>query len=230
MKLGIKQFLAATLACLAAAAACAQAAPPAEASDVVLRRFVERVAAGQPGRIEVKLGQIDSRLQLAPCARIEPFLPAGTRLWGRTSIGVRCVEGANWSVALPVTVSVFGKALVSTGPLAAGSAPTAQDFRIDEVDLTRDNVALVSDPNQLAGRVLARPLAAGLPLRADHLRVPATIAAGDPVKIRVMGEGFSITADGIALAQAGDGQMLRVRTDNGKVVAGIVHDRTVEVK
>ena len=196
----------------------------------LLKQFVERSAGSTPGRIEVTLGQLDPRIQLAPCARIEPFLPAGTRLWGRTSIGVRCIEGANWTVTLPVTVSVFGHALVATNALAAGATPGEQDFRLDEVDLTRESGTVVTDLALLANRVLARPLAAGQALRADHLRVPSTIAVGDPVKVTVVGDGFSIATDAVALAPAADGQPLRVRTENGKILSGKVKDRVVEVR
>lgn len=195
----------------------------------LLRQFVER-SSGASGRIEVTLGQLDPRIRLAPCARIEPFLPPGVRLWGRSTIGVRCVEGANWTVSLPVTVSVFGPALVANTSLAAGRPPVEQDFRLEEVDLTREAGNVVTDATQLVNRVLARPLAAGQALRADHLKVPATIASGDPVKVRVLGEGFSIAAEAVALAPAGDGQTLRVRTENGKILSGTVRDRIVEVR
>jgi flagella basal body P-ring formation protein FlgA len=204
-------------------------AQQADTGENVVRRFVER-AAGASGRVEVRLGQLDPRLQLAPCARIEPFLPPGTRLWGRTTIGVRCIEGANWSVALPVTVSVYGKALVAASPLAVGASPTPTDFRVEEVDLTRESAALVTETTQLEGHVLARGIAAGQVLRADHLKVPITVSVGDPVRIRVIGEGFSITGEGFALGPAGEGQLLRVRTESGKILAGTVRDRTIEVR
>lgn len=205
----------------------AQAAPDGGAQ--LLRQFVER-SAGTAGRVEVTVGQLDPRIQLAPCGRIEPFLLPGVRLWGRASIGVRCIEGANWSVSLPVTVSVFGRALVANAAMAAGATPAETDFRLDEIDLTREPGTLVTEPTQFANRVLARPMAAGQALRADYLRIPSTIVAGDPVKVRVVGDGFSIAADAIALAPAGEGQPLRVRTENGKILSGRVRDRIVEIR
>src|SRR3989344_4914921 len=50
-------------------------------------------ASGLPLRMEVSVASLDSRLRLAPCARVEPYLPVGARLWGRTRLGLRCVEG-----------------------------------------------------------------------------------------------------------------------------------------
>ncbi|HLT26639.1 MAG TPA: flagellar basal body P-ring formation chaperone FlgA [Zeimonas sp.] len=212
-----------------------------------LRRWLEETAAstwtmrlpdgsgagesdGAGLRIEVQVGRLNSGLRLAPCARIEPFLPANARLWGRGYVGVRCTEGASWSTMIPVTVSVFGPALVANLPMPAGTMPRAEDFRIEEVDWTRAPGVPVTDPAWLEGRSLGRPLSAGQVLRADDLRVPQTIAAGDPVRIRVLGNGFSISASGFAMASAGDGQPLRVRTETGRMLVGTVRDRIVEIR
>jgi flagella basal body P-ring formation protein FlgA len=60
-------------------------------------------------RREVVVGELDPRLHLAPCDQVEPFLPVGTRLWGKTRLGLRCNQGVvKWSVFLPITVKVFG--------------------------------------------------------------------------------------------------------------------------
>ncbi len=214
----------------AASAAATPAASRAPAGNVdPILQFVER-SVGTGRRFEVKIGELDPRLQLAPCNRIEPFLPPGGRLWGRSFVGLRCLQGAAWSVSLPVTVTVWGPSLVAASALPAGMQPGPADFRLEEVELTREPATLVADTAQLAGRVLSRPMAAGQPLRADHLRVLPTISAGDPIKIRVIGEGFSIVTDGVALSPGGDGQPLRVRMESGKIVSGTVRDRSVEIR
>lgn len=181
-------------------------------------------------RVEVQLGRLNPGLRLAPCERIEPFLPANARLWGKSHIGVRCVAGASWTTMLPVTVSVFGPALVANVPMSVGSLPDPRDFRVDEVDWTRARSAPVADPALLAGRSLGRPLSAGQVLYANDLRIPQTVSAGDPVRIRVLGPGFSVSATGFAMAGAGEGQSLRVRTEAGRMLVGTVRDRAVEVR
>ena len=58
-------------------------------------------------RIEIEPGQLDPRLKLTPCRRIEPYLPTGSTAWGRTRVGLRCLQGpTRWNVYLPVTVRV----------------------------------------------------------------------------------------------------------------------------
>lgn len=212
----------------AAAARGAQANPQAAAASDAIHRLIADEIGGQR-RIEVRVGQLDPRLRLAACARAEPFVPHGARLWGRSSIGVRCVDGASWTVMLPVTISVFDEVLVANATMAAGSVPTPADFRLQEVDLTRQHGALVTDPAQLDGRVLARALAAGQPLREDAMKLPPVFSSGDPVPLLVAGQGFTITSDGIAMGSAGEGQRLRVRTNNGRIVVGQVRDRVVHL-
>lgn len=215
---------------LAAAALFPPAAAAADpTADAIIERFV-RNSAGAGQRIEVEVGQLDPRVQLAPCERIEPYVTPGARLWGRTIINVRCVAGASWSVSLPLTVRVYGQALVANGTLLANAPAGPQDFHLAEIDLTRESGQLLTDASLLAGKTLARPMAAGQTLRADYLRVQQTVAPGDPVRVRLLGNGFEIAAEGTALSGAGDGQTVRIRMESGRVVAGTVRDRAVEIR
>ena len=129
-----------------------------------------------PLRMEVSVGQLDERLRLSPCARIEPYLPAGARLWGRTRLGLRCLEGATrWSVFLPVTVKAFGPAWVLTGDVKAGAVLSEADATEMEVDWAAENAAIVADPAVWVGQVASRPLKAGQALRQPMLRAPQVL-------------------------------------------------------
>ncbi|MGB7182314.1 MAG: flagellar basal body P-ring formation chaperone FlgA, partial [Burkholderiaceae bacterium] len=161
--------------------------------------------------------------------KIEPFMPGGVRLWGRTTIGVRCVSGARWSIGLPVTVKVFGKALVATRQLAARSSLAPSDVELREVELSRQPGQPLTDISAIDGQMTTRPLRAGQTLLPYHVAFAPTISAGDPVRVQVTGAGFTVLATGSALAAGRDGQPLRVRTDTGKVLVGTLKGRTVEI-
>ena len=99
--------------------------------DTSVRKQLVSQLSQQPGiKVDVAIGSLDPRLQLAPCQRVEPFLPPSVVLWGKTVMGVRCVAGATWSVTVPVQVTVTGPALVAATNLNAGSTPSDQDFKI----------------------------------------------------------------------------------------------------
>ncbi|HUP05859.1 MAG TPA: flagellar basal body P-ring formation chaperone FlgA [Caldimonas sp.] len=228
--------LATALIALAPHDARAQAAP-ADAIDPALAKQIQDLA-GAPGamvrgatRIEVEIGTLDPRLHLAPCQRIEPYLPAGARLWGKTRVGLRCVQGPSpWNVYLPVTVHVWGRALVATGPVAAGSVLQPSDVAEADVDFAESASAALVTPSQAVGRTLAQPLKAGQSVRAGHLRVRQWFAAGDTVRLVATGSGFRLESEGQALSNGIEGQAARVRTESGHVVTGTpVGERLVEL-
>lgn len=182
-------------------------------------------------RVEVLVGELDPRLRLAPCARIEPYVPTTARLWGRSRIGVRCAEGAvRWNVYLPVTVKVWGRALVATAALPAGAALDAGDVALAEVDLAAEPSAAVMDAAGVTGRTLVRPLARGQAVRVSHLKVREWFAAGETVQVVAQGPGFRVAAEGQALNPGVEGREVRVKTEGGRVLTGMpVGERRVEV-
>ena len=186
--------------------------------------------AGLP-RFEIVIGQLDARLRLAPCQHVDPYLPEGTRLWGKGRIGLRCTQGATkWNVYLPVTVRAFGPALVAVGNAAAGSVLTAADLMPAEVDLADDTSPAVMNADLAVGRALARPLKAGQSLRQSHLKPRQWFAAGDSVTVVAQGAGFSVAGEGQALTNGIEGQPARVRTEGGRVLTGQpVGDRRLEL-
>lgn len=224
-------FLAAMLVLLAVFAQAPVTALCAEAGDGLadLRLYLEKETSGLPGRAEIVIGNLDPRLNLSPCARVEPFLPRGTKLWGKALVGLRCMDPPGWTAWLPVEVRVRAPVLIAAGALAAGQSLTERDVRIDEADLTREPGAITA-PGQLADRVLARSVAPGQVLRHEHFRLRPAMNQGDPVKVVYSGSGFSVSTEAHALAQAMTGQTVRVLTSSGKILSGLAKPgRVVEV-
>lgn len=187
-------------------------------------------AAELPLRMEVEVGELDPRLRLAPCARVEPYLPTGARLWGRSRLGLRCTEGARWNVFLPVTVKAFGPAWVLTGNVATGAVLTPADAVQAEVDWAAEHASVLADPALWMGQVVARPLQAGQTLRQAMVRAPKLFEAGAQVRVSAQGAGYAVNAGGQALSAGSMGQTVRVRMDNGKVISGVVsEDGTITV-
>lgn len=197
------------------------------------RKFVmaKLTGTGMP-RVEVSTGRLDARLRLAPCQQVQPYLPNGARLWGKTRVGLRCVKGVTpWNVYLPITVNVFGPALVSSAALPAGHVLAAEDFRQAEINLAEDSFnPPVTDVALLLGRTLAKPLTPGQSLRERSLKARQWFAPGERVQIRVAGRGFSVAGSGEAVTAGMEGQPARVRTESGRVVSGMpVAERQLEI-
>lgn len=184
-------------------------------------------------RIEVEVGQLNPRLRLAPCKTIQPYLPRGLPMWGRTRIGLRCVDGpVRWNVSLPVVVHARAPALVAAQALPAGTVLTSAHLTVAEVDLAAEPgpAFVAGEVDALVGRSLARPLSAGEALRATALEKRRWFAAGERVSVEATGAGFTISNAGQALSPGIEGQDVRIRLENGRTVTGrAVGERHVEV-
>ena len=229
--------LLALCALLTAGAAHAQnRAPAAPDLGAVTQQWLDAAVQQAPAgsmalRMEVSVGNLDPRLKLAPCTQVEPYLPPGTRLWGRTRIGLRCVDGAaRWNVFLPITVKAYGPGWVINTPVAMGATLNEGDAVEAEVDWAAEPAAILAQPQAWVGQAAARPLLVGQALRQNLVRPPQMFKSGAAVRVQIMGPGYAVTASGQALGPGLIGQSARIRMDNGRIINGTVaQDGSVEV-
>lgn len=235
-----RRIAAAGLAALAVSAVQAQEAqePPQAMLESTQRWLDGALTQAQQSseaaslRMEVSVGSLDSRLRLAPCAKVEPYLPAGVRLWGKIRLGLRCLEGSSrWNVFLPVTVKAFGPAWVLKSGVMPGAVLTADDAMVAEADWAEEPSPVMPEPGQWVGQVASRQLMAGQPIRQSMIKPAQVFQAGAQVRVVAQGPGFLVSSDGQALTAGAVGQTARVRMDNGRVMSGVVLDaRTVKLE
>jgi flagella basal body P-ring formation protein FlgA len=207
--------------------------PPGQQDPDTIRRtalaFLQQQIAGLPGKTTATVSPAFPR-GLAACTTLEPFLPTGARLWGRTTVGVRCAGARPWTVYLQAKVAVQATYYVAARQIAPGEPLSAADLVARDGDLTTLPVAVITDPAQAVGATALARISAGLPLRQDMLKSAASVSAGQTVRVVAAGAGFTISAEGSALANAAPGQSVRVRMSAGQIVTAIVKDAgTVEI-
>lgn len=182
--------------------------------------------AGAP-RASVEVGPVDPRVANQPCDQIDLMLPAANRLRGRIQVGVRCRSPHAWAAWVPATIQITGTYYVAAHALPPGKTLDMGDLEARTGDLSTLPPSVVQQPADVVGRVLITSVAANQPLRAESLRLPIAVQAGQTVKLVAQGGGFQVTSDGRALNQAAVGQVAQVRTANGNVISGIAQSAGV---
>jgi flagella basal body P-ring formation protein FlgA len=182
-------------------------------------------------RLEVTVGPLDSRVKLAACANVEAYVPPGARLWGRSRLGMRCIDGmSRWNVTLPLTVKAFGDAWIVKNQVASGTNLSESDVTRGEVDWAEDQNPVLADRSAWLGQTASRVLSTGQALRQGMVRPAQVFQAGAPVKIVAQGPGFQVSGEAQALSAGVVGQQARVRMENGRIASGLVVDtRTVKI-
>jgi len=216
---------AALLALLPAAQTQAQQAAPLRQDAAALKRSVEQFlqvqSGGLPGQVTVAVGAVDPRMNLAACPDPQAFFMPGARAWGKTTVGVRCVAPAAWTIYIQATVSVVGDYIASAAPLAQGQAIEAGQLVTLKGDLTTLPAGIATDMGQVIGRSTNISLPPGTPLRLDTLRSKPVVQSGQLVRLVSSGNGFSVSAEARAMSTAGDGQVVQVKTSGGQQITGI---------
>jgi flagella basal body P-ring formation protein FlgA len=212
-----------SLLLLAAPLALAQTQTGARQDGAALRKlaegYLQAQSAGLPGKVTIKVGAVDPRLALAACPAPEAFQQPGARPWGKTTVGVRCTAPV-WSMFLQAQVNVVADYVTAAVPLAQGQPIDASQLATMQGDIAAMPNGIITDVAQAIGRTPTVSLPAGTPLRLDALKSKPVVQQNQAVRIVSRGENFSVSGEGKAIGNAGEGQIVQVRTPRGAIISG----------
>lgn len=226
----MKKLLALSLLLLHSFAVYAAEAPAAQSHPQITRvisAFVQQQTATLDGKVDYQIEALDPRIVLAPCSKLEAFLPGGSQLIGKTSVGVRCTDRNGWKILVPVQIKVTLALLVSSRQLPSGQVLQEQDIARQMVEISRTDG--YTDAAQVIGKVLRYSIAAGQVLRSDMLRAPYSVTQGQLVQTIARGRGFNIRGEGVAMNNASEGQSVQVRIASGRTISGTARNGAVEI-
>lgn len=186
-----------------------------------IAEFLHVQIQGLPGSASYSIGAITNTERLSACPNLQVALPKGGRLWGKSNVVVRCEDPQSWTLYVPVKIRVVGNYLVTSHALRQGQVVSTEDVATQNGDLAELPGGTLTDLQQAIGHTLAVSISAGQPLRSDLLRQAVIVQQGQTVKVISRGAGFEVANEGVALNNAAQGQVVRVRLGNGQMVSGI---------
>ncbi|MCI3207030.1 MULTISPECIES: flagellar basal body P-ring formation chaperone FlgA [Pandoraea] len=184
-------------------------------------RFLREQTTGLPGQVSITVGESVSD-HMPACMALEPFLPPGARLWGTTSVGVRCAGERPWTLYLQARVSINATYFVAARQINPGETIGPNDLSPRQGDLTLLPRTVATDAGQIVGTVAVNRITSGLPIRSDLLRSAIAVQQGQTVRVVSRGSGFEVSTEGQVLTRASAGDPVQVRTRAGQVVSGTV--------
>ncbi|WJW74617.1 flagellar basal body P-ring formation chaperone FlgA [Thiohalobacter sp. IOR34] len=182
------------------------------------QRFLEaQTRAIHDGRVEIRIGRLDSRLRLPRCGQpLQTSLPNGARLQGSTSVNVRCPGPSTWSIYVTGKIAVFSKVLVAARPLMRGEVIAPEMLQLAERDLARASYGYFVDPKRVAGLRLSRPVNAGTVITPTMLKARKLIKRGERVTLLAEQGGIQVRMNGEAISDGARGERIRVRASSSK--------------
>lgn len=169
--------------------------------------------------ISITASHLDKRLRLPLCERpLEAFSPHYMKIVGNTTIGVRCSGNKSWSIYVPVSIHIYQEVAVAERSLPQKKILVHEDIRFERMDISRYSGAYITDPKQLIGKQLTRPVQIGQPFIMHMLKAPISVRRGDKVQLLTKSPSFRISVQGEALMNGAIGDTIRVRNIHSKKV------------
>ncbi len=178
------------------------------ANDYIARQV--QALYSRPAHVEVAAP--DPRLRLPVCKQVlEIFSPPGSHLLGNVHVGVRCPGMPGWSLYLTAKISVWDTVLIAARPLMRGQVLRLTDFTPAKLDLASLPAGYLTQSQEVAGKWLRQPVAAGTPLTGAMMEASSLVRRGEPVAIIAGIPGLEVRVAGIALMDGAPGQWVDVR-------------------
>ena len=200
----------------------------ADESHQTIRETAENYVLDQADRFTVSpeliVGELDSRLKLARCSQpLEAYESPNGLKGGRNVVGVRCSGNKPWKIYVPVRIALYEQVVVSTRSLAKGQTLEAADLQLVKKDTAKLRRAFYSDPVELVGMQLRRPIRRNRLISPAMLTQAKLIKRGSEVLIRARVGGLSAQMKGKALADGGKGERIKVKNlSSGRIITGTV--------
>jgi len=180
--------------------------------------------------VQVSLLKRDPRIGSEDCPAALFSNSENNRMWGRTFVRVQCVGASTTPFFVGVDVKVWAPVLVVKGTVQAGQLVQASDLEFKTMDLTQVTQGWVTDLAHLGNKTASRQLWPGTVLKYEHLKGQPIVRHGDTVKVMVRGPGFAIGGTATAMEAAEQGQTVKIKTAQGKIMHGVATgDLLVEV-
>ena len=189
-----------------------------------LHELVDPALLPVGANLQVNFVKADERIGSTQCPAALFANSAGNKMWGRTFVRVQCVGSDTPPFFLGVDIKVWAPVLVVKGTVQSGQAVGVNDVEFRTMNLTELKHGWVTDLSHLGNKTAARQLWPGMLLKHDYLRGQAMVKNGDTVKVMMKGPGFAIGGTAVAMGEAELGEVVKIKTAQGKILHGIARD------
>lgn len=162
---------------------------------------------------------------------LETFSPPGSSKRARSTVGVRCRAGQNWSIYVPVTIEITKPILIANRQLPRDTIIGSGDFRVEEHPVSQLHRGYLQDPHRVIGKILNRDIREGDVLTPGWLEAATTVKKGSMVTILARTGTVQVRMEGTALADGATGEKIKVQnsSSNRQLEATVTSSGTVEV-
>ncbi len=185
-----------------------------------LERLINPNHLPNGARSTISINHEDKRLQ--NCQNPIASAHHAQKLWGKSFLKIQCSNTERKPFFIPVQIDVMGKVAVLAKPVAMGSEIFQDNIEWQERNLTQLPTGWVMSKEEIQGKTARVALMSGQVISPSHLKGQTVIQRGQSVLIQFKGQAFEIKAQVEAMQAAEIGDVIRVKTQSGKILNAVV--------
>jgi len=220
------------LACVVAVCACQSANAQASIENIegirskVAQFLTDEYSQTDAEKIEVRVGNLDSRLRLAKCSQeLNLNLKDNSKTGGNINVQVSCSGSSTWTILVPAQAKVYRTVAVAGRNLQRGDLISAADLSSEIKDVGNLRLGFALTPDAIIGKEIKFAVNKGETFRNSALDTPLVIKRGDTVSMESSGGGISVRTSATAISDGRIGQQIRVKNNQS---ARIINAKVVE--
>ncbi len=177
-------------------------------------------------KVEVRVGNLDSRLRLSKCSQdLNLNLKDNSKTGGNINVQVSCSSGSAWTILVTGQVKVYRSVAVAGRNLQRGDLVSATDLSSEIKDVSDLRIGFALTPETIIGKEIKFAVNKGETFRNSALDTPLVIKRGDTVSMESSAGGISVKTSATAVSDGRIGQQIRVKNNQS---ARIINAKVVE--
>lgn len=209
---------------------CANAQAPIESIDSIRSKvaqfLTDEYSQTHAEKVEVRVGNLDSRLRLTKCSQdLNLNLKDSSRTGGNINVQVSCSAGSAWTILVPAQAKVYRSVAVAGRNLQRGDLVSAADLSSEIKDVGDLRIGFALAPEAIIGKEIKFAVNKGETFRNSALDAPLVIKRGDTVSMESNAGGISVKTSATAVSDGRVGQQIRVKNNQS---ARVINARVVE--
>lgn len=185
--------------------------------DSVAQFLTSEYQASNPDKVDIKIGNLDSRLRLEKCNQpLSYILQDKIGNGGNVSVQVSCKSGENWSILVPAQAKVFRQVAVAARTLQRGQQINETDLNYQSLDMSQYRQGFAVNKEEIVGKEVRYNINKGDAFRSSALDSPLAIKRGDEVSIEAQSGSIKVLTNGTAVSDGRIGQQIRIKNNHSE--------------
>jgi len=186
------------------------------AEQHVLARLQDSSLLNDAQEYTVEVGQLDSRLQVGDCNQPLQAVVHGQWPSSQPLVKISCMGSTNWSMYVPVTVSVFHMVATAASAVERGQIINGSAIAMQKQNIMATHGRYYRSVEEAAGQIAKRHLSPGELLGAHNLDMPKAIKRGDDVVISASTGAIAVKMPAVAMSDGRVGQRISVKNSSSQ--------------